>query len=398
LKVLHLTHYFFPEYSGTTTRLYNIIRRLPYDVRLLSADRVVWGDVISQKQEQFGNVFVSRLPLVFGTAGQPNLPWQTLKAVRHDREILSASALKESFDIIHAHNSIVFGQAAVDIAARSGKPFITEYHGLSHDAVTGALKPVKTWYIRRVDQDVLKKSTHVVTLTNRLKEWLTLDYGIPAEKITVIPNGADTDKFAPKSEYDAQAAELKNNLGIRGKVVMYAGIMDRINGIDNLAAVIPPLLLKRSDICFVFLGGAVGIENIRALAAKYPENVKILASVSHDDMPYYYRMCDVFIIPRPSTISSETIVPLKVLEVMAAGKTVVASDVGGLAEVIENGKNGYLYRKGDNTSLKKTLLESLDADNSGICIAARKTIVENYTWQKSVATLVQLYEKLAGKG
>jgi glycosyltransferase involved in cell wall biosynthesis len=398
LKVLHLTHYFFPEYSGTSTRLYNIIHRLPYDVRLLAADRVVRGDIIPQKQEQFGNISVSRLPLVFGAAGQPNLPWQTLKAVRHDRAILTESALKESFDIIHAHNSIVFGQAAVEIAGRSGKPFITEYHGLSHDAATGALKPFKTWYIRRADKDVLRRSTHIVTLTNRLKEWLTLDYGIPAEKITVIPNGADTELFAPKNEYDAKAAELKNNLGIRGKVVMYAGIMDRINGIDNLAVVIPPLLLERPDICFVFIGGAVGIENLQALAAKYPENVKILASVSHDDMPYYYRMCDVFIIPRPSTISSETIVPLKVLEVMSAGKPVVASDVGGLAEVIEHGKNGYLFRKGDNASLKNTLLAALDADNTQLGIAARKTIVDNYTWQKSVAILVQLYEKLAGKG
>ena len=64
MKLLHLTQYFFPEYSGTTTRLYNIVSRLPFNVQILASNRTVKGAIIAEKEEQFGNVKVNRIPLV----------------------------------------------------------------------------------------------------------------------------------------------------------------------------------------------------------------------------------------------------------------------------------------------------------------------------------------------
>jgi glycosyltransferase involved in cell wall biosynthesis len=396
LKVLHLANYFFPEYSGTTTRFYNIVSRLPFEVQLITSDRVVKGKVISPKQEQFGNISVNRLPLGFGFTAGKNSAWGTINAIRRDTAMLAGFARQQQFDIIHAHNSVVFGQAAGKIAVKPDRPFILEFHGLAQESLSGLFRGLKTFYIEHTDKGLMRRCDHIITLTNRLKEWIVSAYRIPEDKITVVPNGADTQRFAPGKEYETKANALKNGLGIGGKVVMYAGVMDKINGLDDLARVIPEMIRLNPTLCFLFLGGPAGNANLAALCSSYPENVKFLASVPYDDMPPYYEMCDIFVIPRPSTISSETIIPLKLLEAMAMGKPVAGSDVGGLAEVIKNRENGYLFEKGNLDSLKKTLLEALETDNTRIGRNARQTITEKYTWDKSVNTLTKVYEKLAG--
>jgi hypothetical protein len=97
LKVLHLANYFFPEYSGTTTRLYNLISRLPFPVELLTSDRIVKGEKIAQKEEQFGNVAVKRLPLSIGALGQGSSAWRSFNTVRGDKKMLAAATDKELF-------------------------------------------------------------------------------------------------------------------------------------------------------------------------------------------------------------------------------------------------------------------------------------------------------------
>jgi glycosyltransferase involved in cell wall biosynthesis len=394
LKVLHLTNYFFPEYSGTTTRLYNLISRLPFPVELLTSDRLVKGEKIVQKEEQLGNIAVKRRPLSIGAPGQGNSAWGSFNTVRQDKKMLAAAALSREFDILHAHNSVVFGQAAALAAAKANRPFILEYHGLSHETAAGAFKAIKSYYIQRVDKSAMKQSSHVITLTEQLKKWLADNYHVPSEKITVVPNGADTERFKPSPENDDKASELKRALGISGKVVMYAGIMDTINGLDDLATVIPRFLSENPDVSFVFVGGPTNNKNLSELTTSHPASVRIINAVRYEDMPAYYAMSDVFIIPRPSTISSETIVPLKLLEVMAMGKTVLASDVGGLAEVIRDGENGYLFRKSDMLSLKTKLHQALAADNSKIQAGARNTIIAKYTWKKAVESLLNVYNRL----
>jgi len=395
LNVLHLTNYFFPEYSGTTTRLYNIICRLPFDVHVLTADRTVPGKTIPLKQEQFGNVTVNRLPLAFGAPGQSNSAWQAINTIHRDKKLLVGTAEKQPFDILHAHNSVVFGQAAAQVAGKTGRPFVFEYHGLAHESVSGFLKSVKAYYIQRTDRNVMRKCAHIVTLTDRLKEWIIRHYRIPDSRITVVPNGADVTRFAPQKEYSDKAAELKKRLGIDGKVVMYAGVMDWINGVNDLAAVAPQIIRENPEVYFIFLGGPAGNRSLSDLESKFQKNVKLIPGVPYDDMPVYYDMCDVFVVPRPSTVSTETIVPLKLVEVMAMGKPVVASDVGGLAEVIKNGENGYLFKKENAESLKKTLLDALAADNTRLGLNARQTIVAKYTWDKSAEILLNVYKKLA---
>jgi len=162
----------------------------------------------------------------------------------------------------------------------------------------------------------------------------------------------------------------------------------------DLAEVIPSIFEERPDTSFVFIGHGPEENKIVTLSEKYPQ-VRFLSMVHYSEMPVYYQMCDVLVIPRPSTISSETVTPLKLAEAMAMEKPVLGSNVGGITEMIRHGENGYLFKKGDGGSFTRTLAEVLDDKNTQVGKNARKTIVENnYTWDKSAEILQRVYEGL----
>lgn len=394
MKTLHLTRHFFPEYSGTTTRLYNIVSRLPYNVQIFTSDRTGEGNVITQKEERFGNINVNRIPFTPGGIIQTVPVLHYAHILYRQPTILARSALNRQFDIIHAHNSLVFGQAAKQLSKKTNKPFILELHGLSQESSTGVLGNLKALYLERIDRKLLADCHHIITLSQRLKEWIIKNYGQPESKITVVTNGADIKHFSPDNRHKMMAEQLREKLAIKDKLVLYAGNMDKINGIEDLAKIIPGIIREQREICFLFIGQRPQEGKLTALSKEYPRNVKFLPMVPYDEMPAYYQMCDVFVIPRPSTISSETITPLKLFEIMAMGRPVLGSNVGGISEVVKHDENGYLFKKGDLESFKKTLLGILAEDNRQIGNNARKTIVNRYTWDESVKILQKVYEDL----
>jgi len=394
---VHLTSYFFPEYSGTATRLYNLLSRLPYKVSLITSDRMMSGMLIPQESEQINNIEVRRVPLY------PQTRLASISAIRRLytiyayyqmlRKVIKVGEDKK-FDVIHAHNTLPFGEAARKLAKIYHCPFVFELHAISEENLAGISKIIQKIYLEKETRRLTKYAHHVITLTHSQKERICRFYKIPKEKITVVPNGVDVDTFVSGKKYQKNAENLREKLGISGKIVMYAGIMDKINGLADLANVIPSIISEKTDTSFVFIGHGPEEDKIIALSKKYPQ-VKFLPMVHYDEMPVYYQMCDLFIIPRPSTISAETVTPLKLLEAMAMEKPVLGSNVGGIAEIIKHGENGYLYEKGNMESFKKTLLEVLDADNTQIGKNARKTVVDNYTWDKSAKILQRVYEDLA---
>jgi len=394
LKALHLTGYFFPEYSGTTTRLYNIVSRLPFQVQIITSDRTGAGNIIPEKEEQIGNISVNRIPLASGGLLQAIPVLRYAHTLYRRPSILAKYASGQQFDIIHAHNSLVYGEAAKQLSAKSGKPFILELHGLSQESSAGPLGSIKARYIERVDKKLLSDCHHIITLTQSLKEWIHSYHGLPESKITVVPNGADVEQFSPGNGKKRNAENLREKFGIGGKIVMYAGNMDKINGIEDLGKVIPDIIQERPDVCFVFIGQRPRGRRFTLLAEDYPQNVKFLPMVPYEEMPAYYQMCDVFVVPRPSTISSETLTPLKLLEVMAMGRPVLGSNVGGIAEVVKDGENGYLFEKENMESFRKVLLAVLDTDNTQIGNNARDTIIKSYTWDNSVKVLQKVYQDL----
>jgi glycogen synthase len=402
LRILHLVAAPFPEHNGTTVRLFGILSKLSHEIILIIPNRTMKGDILESNEKIIGNITVKTAPLsprgIFTKA-----PLRYLYTLYKLPKKVVISAISEKFDVIHTHDSSLFLQAAKKLSEKLNKPFIIEFHAVRKDYMSNINIPgtkigvpfsgkmIGTFYEERRIKDALNSCNHVITLTQPLKNWISNYYNIDEDNITVVPNGVDIDKFAPI--YEKIAEMKKRELNLSNKVIMYSGVLNKINGIDELIEGIPSIIAKKSDISFLFIGHGSEEDKIISLSRKYSQ-VIFLPVVPYEQIPIYYQMCDVFVIPRPSNISTETIVPLKLLEAMAMEKSVLGSDVGGIAEVIKHGENGYLFKKGNIEDFKNTLLEVLVADNIQIGKNARKIIVDNYTWDRSANILQKIYEDL----
>lgn len=180
----------------------------------------------------------------------------------------------------------------------------------------------------------LKKAVKIITMSNELKQE-AIKFGAEEQKISVIPAGVDTEKFQPM---DKQV--LRSKLGLpNGFMMFFAGNLLQMKRVDKLISICANLN-KDCDCYLVIAGRGPEEENLKKLVKNLSlENVQFKGEIPHKDMPFYMAASDVLVLA-----SESEGLPGCVQEAMASGIPVVASDVGGLPEVITNGINGYLTR------------------------------------------------------
>lgn len=376
--VLHNT--FLPEYGGSSIRAHNLLSRIPYNIHVITPDKKSNGESFRLKHEKFNHINVKRV-----NALSPNSIWKLpLFRYFYHEKIMFNSVKREHFDLIQSRNMPPYIFAAYKSSTKNNKPLIIEAHPIASKRFQ--------YYTQIMNiKKIFKSAKHVISLTDSLKKWVTEQYQIPEEKITVIKNGVDNDNFKPQNSN--RIRYLREKLGNPEKIVMYAGYFDEVNGLGMILNIIPSILKDNPHITFLFIGQGPYFQQIEKMSKKYPQ-IKLLTSVKHESMSLYYQTSDLFIIPRPSTISSELVTPLKLLEAMSTESIVLGSDVGGIKDVVKNGANGYLYKKDNPKSLQNSLIEAIEKDNNEIGKNARKTILTEYNWDKSAKKLKNIYDSL----
>ena len=121
--------------------------------------------------------------------------------------------------------------------------------------------------------------------------------------------------------------------------------------------------------------------------------------VPHSEVGKYYSLVDLLVYPRKPMRLTDLVTPLKPLEAMAQGKPVIASDVGGHKELIEDNKTGFLFKAGDVDQLGERLVELLsnEARLSSVLIHGRDYVENVRNWRNSVSNYLPLYNKLTAK-
>lgn len=380
LKVLVLHNTFLPDHTGSSIRLYNLLSRIPYQISVLTPEKMVNGSYFKLNNEIFDHIEVKRITALSPTSIH-KLP--LLRYYHHEKKIFDASK-KECFDIIQSRTLPPYIISAYKLHKKFDKPLIIEAH--PHEDVNA----IYMYYIINLLK-ILKKASHIITLTNSLKRWVQNQYKLPEKKITVIPNGVNSEKFKPKKSH--LTTSLREKLGNPEKIVFYSGYLDVLNGMDMILQTIPNIVENYPGISFVFMGHGPYYNQIKKLSEECNQ-VHILPTVDHELMPQYYQISDLFVIPRPSTTSSELITPLKLLEALSMERVVLGSDVGGIKEAIVNGKNGYLYEKDNPQSFKDILIKSLESKNVEIAKEARKTVLNEYNWDNSAQKLKGIYDHI----
>jgi glycosyltransferase involved in cell wall biosynthesis len=212
--------------------------------------------------------------------------------------------------------------------------------------------------------------------------------------MTVVGNGVDSAKFVARERDDALARQH----GLDGKfVVGFIGTMRRLEGLSTLVQAFAATRARREDIALVIVGDGPDKPDLETLAKKLGvRDLLFTGNVPHDQVGAWYSVMDVLVYPRIRATINERVTPLKPLEAMALGKVCVASDVGGLKELVADGETGVIFESGNHEALAG-VLESLMNDRPRLARLARQGaefVRRERDWSAIIPRTRVLYEKL----
>lgn len=305
--------------------------------------------------------------------------------------------------LLHAHSPVLNALPALKVGARLGIPVVYEVRAFWEDAAVdhGTTQEGSARYraTRWLETRALRRAGHVFTICEGLRADIVAR-GIPADKVTVIPNAVDIDAFDTGGQPDVA---LKRQLGLGDAVVIgFIGSFYAYEGLDLLLEALPRLLSRQPDARVLLVGGGPQDAALKAQAQALglADKVVFTGRVPHSEVHRYYDLVDVLAYPRHSMRLTELVTPLKPLEAMAQGRVLVASDVGGHKELIRHGETGQLFQAGSAESLATTLSDLLDQRSSWTALraAGRRFVESERNWAASVANYVAPYRRLAPAG
>jgi glycosyltransferase involved in cell wall biosynthesis len=219
--------------------------------------------------------------------------------------------------------------------------------------------------------------------------------GIHRDRIVIVPNGVDTRTFVP----GPRDPKLAEHWGLRDAVVMgYIGSFSRYERLDLLVEAMIALSPEFPDLRLLLVGDGDLMPALRrmALEAGISDRVIFTGRLSHEQIPDFYRLCSFLVLPRSDTGKTQLITPLKPLEIMAMGKALIASDIPGHREMIQDGLNGVFFKAGDARELASVCRE-FGKDNGLVAdlgARAREWVEANRDWEVLVSRYVDLYERM----
>jgi glycosyltransferase involved in cell wall biosynthesis len=295
----------------------------------------------------------------------------------------------KSSDLVHVHgHPYLSSLIAAKIAKKYSKPLVLTQHNtfIEYNNFWDEIEKLNDLTIGR---EVLKEAEKIIVVSNATKNYV-LSLGADSEKIRVLHNGVDVNRFRPLT---GVKDEMRKKLGISkdSSVVLTVRRLVYKNGIDTLIESAKIAVKKNPRLFFLVVGKGPDFgkvkEKIEQLGIQ--ENFRLTGFISDEDLPFYYNVADFFVLPSKSGEG----LPLVALEAMACGVPVIATNVGGISEVMKEG-SGKLVSPNSPDSLAEAILEFSHSDLLALKNDLRKMVEQKYSWDRNVEKLVEIYEEL----
>ena len=274
-----------------------------------------------------------------------------------------------NFDVIDAHYFYPDGVAAMLIAKRLGKPIVITARG--SDINVFPQRPVPRQWIRWA----ANRCDAIITVSGALRDAIRA-LGIAQPRIVVLRNGVDLDRFAP---LDMGEARKKLQWG-PGRVLLSVGKLVEAKG----HALVVEALIGIPDVRLVIVGAGPFRDDLRRLAAQkgVGDRVSLVGEVPHSELATFYSAADLSILA-----SAREGMPNVVLESLACGTPVIATDVGGIGEIMTP-SIGVLLRERTPHALHEAIIALLQAKPA---VAVVRRHAEELSWKPVIKEQVQLY-------
>ena len=401
MKILHVFDHTLPLHSGYTFRSAAILRnqrKMGWETYHLSGPKQIHCTLL---EETADGLHFYRTPQPTGLwAKLPGADPFAVMAAIGQRLLPLASALQP--DILHAHSPVLNAVPAIRVGRRLGIPVVYEIRAFWEDAAVDhgstAEGSVRYRLTRALETWAVKQADAVTVICEGLRGDL-IARGVAPGKITVIPNAVDIDQFSVGGKADPG---LKLKLGLGGhRVLGFIGSFYAYEGLDLLLRALPEMLTQAPDLKVLLVGGGPQDDALKRLVCELnlQDRVVFTGRVPHSEVNQYYDLIDILVYARHPMRLTELVTPLKPLEAMAQGRLMVASDVGGHRELIQDGNTGVLFRAGNAGDLARTVVALLQNEPSweGMRKNARHFVETERTWAASVERYRQTYGALLNR-
>lgn len=342
----------------------------------------------------------------------PEIPLPKPQLVEHIPqfvdEILEFSEKKGlRYDLIHSHYWLS-GMAAEQLQKTWKVPIIQMFHTLvlMKNRIARSPEEMEGPYRLEGEQRILKLANRIIAATLAEQAQLEFLYRADSSKLVIIPPGVDTSRFYPIPKDEARAAI---DIPSDGHIILFVGRIEPLKGVDTLLKALAHIRNTRKQDCCPHYLAIIGgdpeeseqninqeMARVKALSDELGLNdiVLFLGKRSQDTLPYYYCAADVVVVP-----SHYESFGMVALEAMACGTPVVASQVGGLAFLVQDGVTGFVVPNGEPELLGQHLVElMLDPQLRAKLGAQGAEIARGYSWDIIAARMLTVYNSLLNGG
>lgn len=385
MKILMLTWEYPPRIVGGIARVvHDLSQRLIRDGHEVTV--ITYKDGDAPKYESDKGVQVYRIE---NYMIRPNnfIDWimqMNFNMIAKANELIANG---EKFDTIHAHDWLV-AYAAKTLKHSYNIPLVSTIHATESGRNSGIHDEVQR-YINDTEWLLTYESSEVIVNSNYMKCELQRLFGLPFEKINVVPNGININNFAGiERDYEFRRQYAMDN----EKIILYVGRLVYEKGIQNLISAMPKILNGYHDSKLIIAGKGGMLDELKAQANSMGlgDKVYFTGYLNAKQVQKMYKCADVAVFP--STYEPFGIVAL---EAMLAGVPTVVSDVGGLNEIIEHGVNGMKSYAGNSNSIADSVLSLLYDHKlcANISKNAKNKVKEQFNWNKIAQDTHFIYEK-----
>jgi phosphatidylinositol alpha-mannosyltransferase len=370
MKIALVSPYDFIHPGGVVNHilsLYDQLREMGHEVRIIApTSRLVQSD-----DERFLHIGKARPLPVRGTTIRISL---SLRLASKIREIL----IREKFDIVHLHEPFM-PMLCSAILRFSDAVNIGTFHACHGSPGYNFGWPISKLMLYRRRRKLAGK----IAVSKPAKDYASKH--VPGQ-YTIIPNGIDLKHFSPDVSPIEQFSDGKIN-------ILFVGRLEKRKGLDHLLKAFKKVKNEYSNCRLIIVGPGVIFRRKyeRYVRLNHLADVVFVGKVGYEELPRYYKTADIFCSPATGRESFGIVL----LEAMALGKSIVATNIEGYSSVITSGKEGYLVPPKDNKELARALLTLINDESLRQQMGARGLFTAHeHDWKKVAQRVADYYTEM----
>lgn len=369
----------FPPISGggvvVIVELANKLAELGHSITVVTPD-LIW------RGEQFNPPINDKISVVkVHTPSNKNMKIAARRCYPYLKKRAIELASKENYDFIFTvfHPFHLAPKAAVECGKKVGLPVIVKIDDAIFEKASG-LKVIQRKIEKSINAKTLRKASKVLVMNEETMKLVNTYYGIPYEKISIIPNGVNVNLYYSKN--------------LSSKKIIFSGVMYYHRGLDVLLEAAPEIIEKVPDVEFVLLGDGPELPKLKSVVKEknLSKNVSFEGWVDREKIRDYLSAGAIGIGPLRTTEVTKNALPIKVLEYMASSLPVIAWEKTLPPDAVVEGKNGFFINSSSQLAEKIIQILTDQKLRTQMGLESRR-LVEKFDWGKIATMIIDEYTK-----